>query len=211
MSKVGPMLFALLLATSLACAGTRELPPELGPEVLRDLQTALRCAAVQGHTTSTVAGVIDFSLASDQRRLWVVDLQDGRVLFHERVAHGSGSGGRFATRFGDEEGSHRSSLGLYRTGRTYHGKHGRSLRLDGLEPSNAHARDRAIVIHAADYVTDSFVREHGRAGRSWGCPALDPAVAQQVIDDLPQGTLLLAWHPDEAWRASSPFLGCDAP
>ena len=170
------------------------------PEMLRNeawtagLQAWI-AAAEANETRSSVLTIIDYSLPSDARRLWVIDLERGEMLFHERVAHGRNSGGRVATSFSNEEGSKQTSLGAFLTAATYQGKHGRSLRLDGLEPRNDAARQRAIVIHSADYVDDKYVAEHGQAGRSWGCPALDPDVAQQVIDAIAQGSILYAWAP----------------
>lgn len=154
--------------------------------------------------------VIDYSMASTERRLWVIDLEAEEVLFRELVAHGQSTGGNRARHFSNDEGSHKSSLGVFRTGRTYRGKHGYSLKLDGLEPGfNDNARDRAIVIHAADYVTEDFIAANGRLGRSWGCPALDPAVADDVIDTIRGGTLLVAYHADDAWLEGSTYLGAE--
>lgn len=194
-----------------------EAPP--APEALSEqawsfAQEAFRCARTKGTAHGTVRpdvlAVIDYSLPSDQRRLWVVDPRTGEVRFHERVAHGKNSGMREATAFSNRDGSHTSSLGVFRAAETYVGKHGRSLRLDGLEPGvNDKARDRAIVIHGAAYASEAFVAEHGRLGRSYGCPSLDPAVAQEVIDTLADGALIVAWYPDEAWTAGSPFAACD--
>ena len=155
--------------------------------------------------------VVDYSLPSTKRRLWVFDLEANEMLFHELVAHGQNSGGNRAHDFSNEDGSHQSSLGVFRTGRTYRGKHGRSLRLEGLEPGfNDRARKRAIVIHGADYVTEDFIDANGRLGRSWGCPALDPAVAQDVFDTIRGGTLLVVYYPDEAWLEGSTFLEGEA-
>jgi hypothetical protein len=177
-------------------------PAGLRDEVWRDAVTAWRCA---GTGASTLA-VVDFSRPSDERRLWIVDVEAGEAARHLRVTHGSGSGGRWATRFSNREGSHQSSLGLYRGGAPYHGKHGRSLRLDGLEPGNHAARERAIVVHGASYASDAYVAEHGQLGRSWGCFAVDPGASDAVVDALRGGGLLLAWHPD--WREETSLLGC---
>ena len=117
--------------------------------------------------------VIDYSRASTQPRLWVLDLEREQLLFEELVAHGQGSGENFATRFSNADGSHQTSLGLFRTADTYVGGNGYSLRLDGLEAGfNDRARERAIVMHGAPYVSDNNVRTVGRLGRSHGCPAL---------------------------------------
>lgn len=186
----------------------------LEPGLLETALGARRCADQLGELPHARARrlltVIDYSRRSSQERLWVLDLEAGEVLFSERVAHGKGTGADRARHFSNVEGSNQSSLGLFRAAETYRGKHGYSLRLDGLEPGiNDAARDRAIVIHGADYATEEFVRKHGRLGRSWGCPALDPAVSSEVIDTIANGTVIFAWHPDHQWQTDSRFLDCD--
>jgi hypothetical protein len=151
--------------------------------------------------------VIDYSLPTTRRRLWVLDVEREKVLFHELVAHGKGSGENYATRFSDEEGSLQSSLGLFQATTAYVGKHGYSLRLRGLEKGfNERAFQRSIVIHGAWYVSEAFAAQHGRLGRSWGCPALDRSVAKKVIDTIKGGTLVFAYYPDEKWLSASKFL-----
>lgn len=135
--------------------------------------------------------IIDYTQPSTSRRMYIFDLRTGRVR-RELVAHGQGSGDNFATRFSNRNRSHQTSLGFYLTAETYTGKHGRSMRLDGLEPSNSLARARAIVVHAADYVSDAFVRARGRLGRSWGCPAVARDVLQQVLQTA-NGSLFYAF------------------
>ncbi|MGH7788958.1 MAG: murein L,D-transpeptidase catalytic domain family protein [Candidatus Binatia bacterium] len=154
--------------------------------------------------------VIDYSLPSSQRRLWVIDLARRRVLFNELVAHGANSGDAVATAFSNTLGSRQSSLGLFRTAAPYIGQHGRSMRLVGLEPGiNDRAEERAIVMHGASYVSAAHVRTYGRIGRSWGCPALPQDVNDQVIDRIQNGTALFAYYPDRDWLRSSRFLHCD--
>jgi hypothetical protein len=137
--------------------------------------------------------VIDYSLPSTQKRLWVLDPESGEVLFAERVAHGRGSGDLVASRFGNVPESHRTSLGVFRTAETYQGAHGYSLRLDGLEKGvNDRMREREIVFHAASYATESFAQKNGRLGRSFGCPALDPARARAIIDAIRGGSIVVA-------------------
>jgi hypothetical protein len=152
--------------------------------------------------------IIDYSLPSTQTRLWVLDLATGRPLHRELVAHGRGTGDDRATRFSNEPGSHQSSLGLFLTGEVYTGSNGYSLRLDGLEPGiNDRARERAIVMHGAPYVSPTVIRAMGRLGRSWGCPALRAGVARRVIDLIKGGSLVFVYYPDERWQQTSPFLG----
>jgi hypothetical protein len=138
--------------------------------------------------------VIDYSRPSTEPRLWVFDLVSRVVVLRELVAHGQGSGGNFATSFSNDEGSHKSSLGLFVTGDAYKGHNGYSLQLRGLDPGvNDHAFARDIVIHGAGYVSEAVARTVGRIGRSWGCPAVRPAIAQALIDQIKGGTVLFAY------------------
>ena len=115
----------------------------------------------------------------------------------------------FATEFSNVVGSHQSSIGLFRTQESYFGRHGYSLRLDGLEPGvNDKARERAIVIHAADYVDPEWVSRQGRIGRSQGCPAVRPEIAQEVVDQLKGGQFMFSYFPDQQWLENSAYLNC---
>ncbi|WP_261338682.1 murein L,D-transpeptidase catalytic domain-containing protein [Rhizobium leguminosarum] len=139
--------------------------------------------------------IIDFSKRSDENRFHVFDME-GLTVDSYLCAHGKGSDPEntgFATSFSNDDGSNKSSLGVYRCVETYFGVHGYSMRLDGVEPSNDQARHRAIVIHPADYVTDTFAAENHRVGRSLGCPAVDVKFSQTIIDRLKLGSLLMAW------------------
>jgi hypothetical protein len=168
----------------------------LRPEVLRLALRAHARAQAAGLTTSPVLTVIDYSLPSRMRRLWVLDVRRGRVLARELVAHGRNSGDDVPHRFSNRSGSLQSSLGLFLTGRVYRGKHGLSLRLRGLDPRlNGRAEERVIVVHGADYVNQRTIAALGRLGRSQGCPALDRAVARRVIELIRDGTTLFAYHP----------------
>ena len=130
-----------------------------------------------------VLTLIDFTKPSNEERLLVLDMAEGKLLFHSLVAHGRNSGDLYATRFSNRPESHQSSLGLYLTEGTYTGKNGYSLRLNGLEKGvNDNALARAIVIHGAAYADPSVCRGGRRLGRSWGCPALPPALNRPIID-----------------------------
>ncbi len=171
---------------------------------------AVTCGVASGDLVAPpTLTVIDYSLPSARPRLWVFDLRSGRLLFKELVAHGRNSGVAMATNFSDKTGSHQSSLGLFRTADTYVGRNGYSLRLDGLEPGfNSHARERAIVMHGAEYVDSTIARASGRVGRSWGCPALREAVARRLIDTVRDGGVVFSYYPDPAWLTKSKFLRC---
>ena len=173
-------------------------------------RSAFRCAKARGEITKDVLTIIDYSLPSFARRLWVVDMTTGEMLNRELVAHGRNSGGQFADRFSNEPGSRQSSLGLFRADETYQGRHGYSLRLTGLEPGvNDNARERAIVVHGADYVSADFIKRHGRLGRSWGCPSLRNEVAREVIDEIKNGGALYVYHPARSGLVASPYLSND--
>jgi hypothetical protein len=213
---------ALGLAVAFALAGAaagagdiaRGQAPALDPAVLTLALSAAACAKRSGQLRNpSILTVIDYSLPSTQRRLWVFDLPRRRMLYEELVAHGRGSGENVATRFSNDPGSRQSSLGLFVTGETYLGRHGRSLRLQGLEPGvNDRALERAVVIHGASYVSERFATRHGRLGRSWGCPALPPEAAPQVIDTIRGGSALFAYHPQlTRLRHSLSFTACGRP
>lgn len=183
----------------------------LNPEVLLTAVSAMQCAVNSGAEPAHRLAVIDFSLPSSEQRLWIFDLQSKTLLLQDLVAHGQGSGGNLASNFSNIEGSHQSSIGLFRTQESYFGKHGYSLRMDGLEPGiNDLARQRAIVIHPADYVDPSWITRHGRIGRSHGCPAVRPEVASMVVDSLKGGQFMFSYYPDDHWLATSSFINCPA-
>lgn len=174
------------------------------------LELALRAwskAFNEGLTRSSVLTVIDYSRPSTEKRLWVFDLAQGSVLFHELVAHGSGTGANVARAFSNRPGSNQSSFGTFLTGPTYQGKHGLSLRLKGLEKGVNHlAEARAIVVHGAAYVSESVVRAMGRLGRSQGCPAVREAISGEIIKTIKGGTVLFSYYHNPEWESKSPFL-----
>lgn len=181
--------------------------PSLHSDVLSQALKAHRNAKAKGHTKSELVTVIDYSKPSTEKRLWVIDLTKKKVLFHELVAHGKGSGENHATKFGNTNASHLTSLGIFVTAETYDGKHGYSLKLDGLDKGvNDRARDRAIVFHGADYATADFAKKYGRLGRSHGCPAVGPTVAKSLIDTIKDGTVVFAYHREDKTLATSEFL-----
>jgi len=183
--------------------------PDLSQHVLKNALQAARCAVSHGLSTPEKLAVIDYSLPSTEKRLWIFDINKGQLLLQDLVAHGRRSGDVSATSFSNQIGSHQSSIGLFRGHESYSGKHGYSLRLDGLEPGiNDKARDRAIVIHGADYVDASWIDRQGRIGRSLGCPAVRREIATEVVDSLKDGQLVFSYYPDEEWLNSSSFLHC---
>ncbi len=167
----------------------------LSPKVLAKALDAVSAARARGISgKSDRLTVIDYSLPSTQPRLWVLDLAQGRVLFHELVAHGAGSGDKYATRFSNVNDSRATSLGLFLTADTYEGGNGYSLKLKGLDPGvNDQAETRHIVMHGAWYVSEDHARQFGMIGRSWGCPALPQADAPAVIDAIRGGSFIYAY------------------
>ena len=195
---------ATATATSTATQTAVQVKPPLNmsPDNLRDQLPAFQASwglkrALYDNMNTYYAGynktvryvaIVDFSQHSSKSRFYLFDMKAGTVERHN-VSHGSGSDRNndgMADTFSNVAGSNASSLGMYKTAETYSGKHGYSLRLDGLESSNSNARARAVVMHSATYVKDGK-----SAGRSWGCPALDPKVYVSVIDRLKGGSLLL--------------------
>jgi hypothetical protein len=182
----------------------------LSPEVLRLALDAKECAQAQGASgRDDLLTVIDYSLPSTEKRLWVLDLAKGEVLFHELVAHGQGSGDNYATRFSNTNDSHQTSLGLFVTGGTYHGGNGYSLRLKGLSGDlNDRAEARHIVMHGAWYVSDEHARRQGRLGRSWGCPALSQEIAPTVIDTIKGGSFVFSYAASQSKVVSASLNSC---
>jgi hypothetical protein len=151
--------------------------------------------------------IIDFSKPSSEKRMWVLDMIDQKVLFHSIVSHGRNSGELYARKFSNKHGSYQSSLGFYQTAHTYQGGNGYSLVLEGLEKGiNDQAKARAVVIHGADYCSEAIIQQTGRLGRSYGCPALPRAINKKVIDAIKQGSLLFIYAPDAQYLAQSQVL-----
>ncbi len=154
-----------------------------------------------------VLSICDFTLSSNKKRLWVIDLKTKKVLFHSLVAHGMGTGEEFATAFSNVPDSHQSSQGFYVTGETYTGNNGYSLKLHGVDGSyNSNAYDRAVVIHGADYVSEQFARDNVRLGRSHGCPALPVETAPVIIDKIKNGSCFFIYHTANNYLARSRWL-----
>ncbi|MCI5055714.1 MAG: murein L,D-transpeptidase catalytic domain family protein [Flavobacteriales bacterium] len=154
--------------------------------------------------------IIDYSQNSTKKRLFVIDVKGETLIYNTLVSHGKNSGFIKPTDFSNKAGSKKSSLGFFLTAETYHGKHGLSLKLDGLEKGiNDNARDRAIVIHTATYANNSFVKTNGYLGRSWGCPALPTEIGLKIIDDIKDEACLYIYAKHDAYFKSSKFFDTD--
>jgi hypothetical protein len=153
---------------------------------------------------TNILTIIDYTQASHEKRMFVIDLKKEKLLYNTLVAHGKNSGVYYAEDFSNKNRSLMSSPGFYTTAETYIGKHGYSLRLDGLEEGiNDHARERLIVIHGAYYVSEDFIRKYDRIGRSWGCPALPLHLTKEVINLIKEGSCLYIYTDDESYLKHS--------
>jgi hypothetical protein len=153
-----------------------------------------------------ILSIVDFSLPSSQKRLFVLDMENGRLLYQTFVAHGRNSGKEYAKEFSNQPESFKSSLGFYVTKNTYFGQHGFSLRLEGEEKGiNDNAMKRAIVMHSADYVDKKLISSQGYIGRSLGCPALPKEVYKPIIIKIKDGSCLFVYSPGN-YAAKSPVL-----
>ena len=154
----------------------------------------------KGKIQKDILTLIDFSLSSNTKRLWVIDLATNTILFQSLVAHGRNTGEEYASTFSNSNSSFKSSLGFYSTGEIYQGKHGASLRLDGLENGvNDNARERGVVMHGADYVSESFIRNNKRLGRSQGCPAIPFELTNKIIQTIKDKSCLFIYHPSRSF------------
>lgn len=155
-----------------------------------------------------IVTIADYSQSSNKKRLYVIDLLHKKLLFNTYVAHGRNTGGEFAKSFSNVEGSFKSSLGFYITENPIIGSHtGFSLLIDGVEKGfNDHAIKRAIIIHAAEYATENFIKKNGRLGRSYGCPSVPPEMNKPIIDAIKGGTCLFIYNQDENYIAKSTLL-----
>ena len=165
-------------------------------------------ARQEGYDRKGLLTIIDYSKDSTERRMWVIDVNNEKVLFNTLVAHGKNSGNLKATSFSNDPRTLKSSFGVFLTdGTPYMGHNGYSLRLRGLEHGiNDNAYSRAIVVHGAWYVSPDVIRKYGQLGRSWGCPAVDEKLAKPLIDTIKNSTLVFVYADNQRWLWSSHFL-----
>jgi hypothetical protein len=178
---------------------------------LKVLETALkgydRLSRMGMVSRDSILAIADFGKSSREKRLFVIDLKKQKLVYQSLVAHGRNSGGEFANRFSNKPSSNMSSLGFYVTRGTYMGSNGYSLVLDGCEKGiNDKAKDRAIVMHAAEYANEQVVAGKGYLGRSFGCPALPEKMNRKVIDRIKDGNVLFIYHPEAGYLDKSPLL-----
>ncbi|MBN2612770.1 MAG: murein L,D-transpeptidase catalytic domain family protein [Bacteroidales bacterium] len=220
-------LFALLLPGTLKSTGRKTVEtgeaavedqfteiyrklaePELDFIALKTALTGLE-SVLQKHEglNPDIITIIDYSKPSTEKRLFIIDLSKEEVKYRTYVAHGRNTGLNYAESFSNKIHSYMSSLGFFITGNTYNGKHGYSLRLKGIEDGvNDNAWKRAIVMHPANYVSESYIEQYGRLGRSFGCPAIPVREHKYLIDLIKENTCLFAWYPDSVYQESSTYL-----
>ena len=151
--------------------------------------------------------ICDFSQSSKQKRLYIIDINNSQLLINTYVAHGKNSGAEYATKFSNTPESLQSSLGFYITSSTYTGKHGLSLRLNGVDPGyNDKALERTVVIHGAAYVDEARLKAGMYMGRSWGCPAVPQKESANIITTIKNGTCLFIYHPSRNYLLNSKIL-----
>jgi hypothetical protein len=161
----------------------------------------------RGVVKKDILTLVDFSLSSSSKRLWVIDLATNTILYNSLVSHGRNTGEEFATSFSNAAQSFKSSLGFYATGEIYNGKHGMSLKLDGLEKGvNDNARVRGVVMHAASYVSNSFIKSNKRLGRSQGCPAIPAELSKEIINVIKNKSCLYIYHPSVSFATTSKLI-----
>lgn len=151
--------------------------------------------------------ICDFSQSSKQKRLYIIDVANNKLVTNTYVAHGKNSGSEYATSFSNKPESLQSSLGFYVTSNTYTGEHGLSLRINGVDPGyNDKALERSIVIHGAAYVDAARARKGIFMGRSWGCPAVPKKESTNIISMIKNGTCLFIYHPSQNYLHKSKIL-----
>lgn len=184
--------------------------PTLNPLVINKVLQTLKCATQYNVDHNNIVTIIDYSLPSNEKRLWVFDLKEKKLLFNTYVSHGIKSGSLISNYFSNKFNSKASSIGIYKTQESYYGRDGLSLRLDGLDRSfNDNASGRSVVMHSGWYVEESFIKKYGRPGRSWGCPALPLENSKAIINTIKDKSLLVIYYPSDNWFAKSKFLNCD--
>ncbi|ADF51309.1 MAG: hypothetical protein CMP13_03470 [Zunongwangia sp.] len=161
----------------------------------------------EGKVKNKILTIIDFDLSSKKKRFWVLDMEHQEVIFNTYTSHGKNSGWEFAKTFSNAVNSHKSSLGFYVTGETYYGKNGLSLFIDGMEKNfNSNARKRYVVIHGSDYVTEKFIDSRGRAGRSYGCPAIPRLISKEIINTIKGKSVVYINKSSKDYLSGSTFL-----
>src|SRR5438105_10815441 len=204
----------MLMTIALVClAATAQARSPIIDKILADQQSRIPRAAMlkafdyyESHAdkvqNKSYVTIVDFNRPSTEKRMHVIDMRTGDVE-DLLVAHGKNSGNNYATSFSNTEGTLKSSLGIYLTAEQYTGKHGTSLRLDGIEPTNSNVRNRDIVMHGATYVSQDTINRIGRLGKSFGCLAVEQPLIERLVGQLKGGSVILVY------RGAGPEAGRD--
>lgn len=181
-------------------------------DVLELAMNAYREAYKEGRVKKPYLVVIDYSKPSHKKRMWILDLNKNKSLYHLHVTHGINSGKVRPKKFSNKNGSLQTSLGVFVTENTYDGRNGYSLRLEGLDHGiNHNAKRRGIVMHGAHYASEDFLEKNGELGRSWGCPAIDHEVNAEVIELLEHGSVVFSYYPDRKWLSKVDYAASALP
>lgn len=182
--------------------------PDISKVALNFALMAYNKANKKGFVNNHILTVIDYSLPSNQQRMWIIDMANGNVIYRTHVAHGKNSGdGARTERFSNILSSKESSLGTYITQNTYQGQKGYSLNLKGLDSGfNDNAFNRRVVVHGAWYMEKDYIKKAGRAGTSWGCLAVSRTLAISIIDTIKNGSVIFAYYPDNKFLTHSDYL-----
>lgn len=181
-------------------------------DVINKVVTSLHCAEKYHIQHKPILTVIDYSLPSNQKRLWIFDLEHNKLLYHTYVGHGITSGALLTNHFSNRNNSKATSMGVYLTDKAYYGREGMSMRLTGIDSRfNNNAAMRYIVMHGGWYMDPKFIEQYGRSGRSWGCPALPKTLTKEIINTIKDKSFMVMYYPSERWFAKSKFLTCDKP
>jgi hypothetical protein len=181
----------------------------LNTAVINKVLITLKCLDQYNIEHNNILTIIDYSLPSSEKRLWVFDLKEKKLLFYTYVSHGIKSGSLLSTYFSNKHNSKASSIGVYHTEKTYYGREGLSLRLEGLDKGfNDNAFNRYIVMHGGWYMDEHFIKKYGRPGRSWGCPAVPLELSKPIINTIKDNSLFVVYYPSDKWLLTSKFLNC---
>ncbi len=207
-------LYNLIDSSTAAEPGSNRLYESLDLQI-KGLSRPAFNAAIKGYhklveqkkISSRYLTICDFSQSSSKKRFYLLDMKTNLLVLQTYVAHGKNSGSEYAARFSNKPSSLQSSLGFYETLNTYHGEHGLSLRVRGLESGfNDKAHARAIVIHGADYIEEKWLNRSGTMGRSFGCPAIPRSESRKIINTIKDGSLVFVYHPSKNYLTKSRIL-----
>lgn len=208
----------LMATASYAMASTANMQkilsqaPNLNPKVLQIGITAHENAIKAGFDKTDILTLVDFTKPSNEKRFYVIDLKNNKVLYDTYTTQGKYTGFLYATDFSNVPQSKKSSIGVYKTLKTYGGKHGTSIRLQGMDEGfNDNALQRDIVVHPAWYANPSFVKKYDRTGRSWGCFGVPQKISKGIMNTIKGNSLLVAYYPNKKWLNTSKWLKPNTP